>query len=89
MKCRESCAACCIELSISSPIPGMVQGKAAGIPCIQLTPDLRCRLFGLPERPAVCTGLRPLEEMCGANAREARAYLKNLEQITDPMRKDL
>lgn len=46
MECRSNCAACCIAPSISSPIPGMPEGKPAGIPCIQLTPDLKCKLFG-------------------------------------------
>ncbi|MCF5019628.1 YkgJ family cysteine cluster protein, partial [Pseudomonas lactis] len=29
MKCREGCGACCIAPSISSPLPGMPQGKPA------------------------------------------------------------
>ena len=30
MECRTDCGACCIAPSISSPIPGMPQGKPAG-----------------------------------------------------------
>jgi uncharacterized protein len=86
MNCRPNCAACCIELSISSPIPGLPDGKAAGVPCLHLTDDLRCGIYGKPGRPAVCAGLKPLEEMCGANAAEARTYLRELEKITDPSR---
>ncbi len=84
MDCRVSCGACCIAPSISSPIPGMPNGKPAGIRCIQLTDDNRCKLFGLPERPAVCVHLHPNEEMCGTNADEAHAYLIRLEAITSP-----
>jgi len=82
MDCRIGCGACCIAPSISSPIPGMPDGKPAGVRCIQLTDDNRCKLFGLPERPAVCVRLRPSEEMCGTSAEEATAYLIHLEAIT-------
>ncbi len=84
MECRVGCGACCIAPSISSPIPGMPNGKPAGVRCIQLTDDNRCQLFGLPERPAVCVRLRPHREMCGDSAEEAHAYLIHLEQITSP-----
>lgn len=84
MDCRPSCAACCIALSISSPIPGMPGGKPAGVRCVQLTEDLRCAIFGQPERPRVCASLRPMEEMCGTSREEALAYLEKLEQLTAP-----
>ncbi|MEZ4767748.1 MAG: hypothetical protein R2844_04910 [Caldilineales bacterium] len=63
--------------SISSPIPGMPDGKPAGVRCVQLTPDNRCLLFGQPERPAVCINLRPEPEMCGADADEALIFLSS------------
>ncbi|BET69671.1 YkgJ family cysteine cluster protein [Opitutales bacterium ASA1] len=88
MECRSGCAACCIAPSISTAIPGMPHGKPAGIPCVQLTPDLRCALFGRPERPAVCASLRPHEDMCGTDSAEALAYLIRLEAATRPMRVD-
>ncbi|MFC0402948.1 YkgJ family cysteine cluster protein [Paraburkholderia rhizosphaerae] len=50
--CRPGCGACCIAPSISSPIPGMPDGKPAGVRCVQLGDDLRCAIFGKPERPA-------------------------------------
>jgi hypothetical protein len=62
----------------------MPQGKPAGVRCVQLLPDLRCALFGQPERPAVCASLRPLESMCGATRTEALDYLENLEALTSP-----
>ena len=39
---RSGCGACCIAPSISSLIPGMPQGKPAGVHCVQLTDDNRC-----------------------------------------------
>lgn len=80
--CRPGCAACCIAPSISSPVPGMPHGKRAGIRCIQLTDDNRCRLFGQKERPAVCGSLQPSVQMCGASAVEAMAFLTWLERET-------
>ncbi len=84
MECREGCGACCIAPSISSPIPGMPHGKPAGVRCAQLSPENRCMIFGRPERPAVCIGLRPTEEMCGMNREEALAGLEWLERETQP-----
>jgi Fe-S-cluster containining protein len=83
MKCRVGCGACCIALSISSPIPGMPFGKRAGVRCIQLAEDNTCKIYGSPERPQVCSNLRPSREMCGSNFREAYAYLTYLEEVTD------
>ncbi len=84
MDCRPDCGACCIAPSIASPIPGMPHGKPAGIPCVQLDDDLRCRLFGLPERPAFCASLRPELEMCGTSRDEAMTMLALLEIATRP-----
>jgi len=84
MDCRVGCGACCIAPSISSPIPGMPNGKPAGVRCVQLTADNRCALYGLPERPAVCVRLRPNEEMCGNSAEEALIWLAELEVLTRP-----
>lgn len=84
MECRVGCAACCIVISISSPIPGMPEGKPAGVPCVQLTPERTCRLFGKPERPAVCSALDAAEDMCGSSNGEAFALLAELEQATRP-----
>jgi hypothetical protein len=82
MDCRIGCGACCIAPSISSAIPGMPQGKPAGVRCVQLDAANRCLLFGLPERPAVCVGLKPAAEMCGADAAQAIAWLTRLERAT-------
>ena len=62
----------------------MPHGKPAGVRCVQLTDDNRCRLFGLAERPAVCVSLRPSLEMCGQSGEEAYAHLILLDQVTRP-----
>lgn len=80
--CREGCAACCIAPSIVLPLPGMSSGKPAGVACIHLDEDLRCRLYGKPERPTFCTSLQPSLEMCGCSREEAMRYLTWLEEST-------
>ena len=62
----------------------MPMGKAAGQPCAQLTPELLCAIFGKPERPAVCAGLKPRPEMCRSSREEALDYLSGLERSTAP-----
>ncbi len=81
MECRPDCAACCIYPSISSSIPGMPNGKPAGVPCIQLKEDLSCSIFGSPERPKVCTGFKPEKLVCGDSAEEAYKIIASLEGI--------
>jgi hypothetical protein len=41
-------------------------------------------IFGRPERPAVCSSLRPTVEMCGSDAGEAMRILIALEIATAP-----
>lgn len=62
----------------------MPQGKPAGVRCIQLTADLRCAIFGHPERPAVCGSLPPSEEMCGDSREQAMRWLGTTEALTAP-----
>ncbi len=82
MECRVGCAACCIDISISSPIPGMPHGKPAGIRCIQLMPDNKCKLFGQRERPQVCLNFTPSLSTCGQSNDEAHLFLSELEKST-------
>lgn len=89
MACRPGCAACCIAPSISSPIPGMPMrdgvSKPAGVRCVQLDEQLRCKIFGQPERPAVCASLQPSPDMCGDSREQAMRWLGHLEQETAPV----
>ena len=82
VECRPRCAACCIAPSISSPIPGMPNGKPAGVPCIQLDEKLNCKIFGQDSRPAVCASLKPSAEMCGDDREYAMVFLQRLEALT-------
>lgn len=84
MQCRPGCAACCIAPSISSPLPGLPDGKPAGVPCPHLDEALKCRLFGRPERPAVCSSLPPSPDMCGDSREQALRWLTRLEDHTRP-----
>ena len=63
----------------------MPQGKPAGERCVQLGSDERCALFGHPERPAVCAGLRPSVEMCGETREQAIHWLNELDLATRPI----
>jgi hypothetical protein len=65
-------------------LPALPEGKPSGVRCPHLTDDIRCRLFGSPDRPSVCTGLRPQAEMCGGSTDEAMATLIRWEHLTAP-----
>lgn len=82
MECRTGCGACCIAPSISSPIPGMPQGKPAALRCIQLDEGNHCRIFGQPDRPAICSSFAASEEGCGFSAEEAMKILSDMEAAT-------
>ena len=62
----------------------MEGGKRAGERCAQLDPANRCRIFGRPERPAVCGSLQPSPQMCGASREHAIHWLATLERQTAP-----
>lgn len=84
MNCRPHCGACCTAPSISSAIPGMPAGKPAGVRCIQLDEQERCRLFGDPSRPQVCQSLMPDRDMCGDSREQAMRWLGVMEEATRP-----
>jgi hypothetical protein len=62
----------------------MPNGKPAGVRCVQLTAELRCALFGTPERPKICSTLQPAIDMCGQDAVHAMRFLDSLEVATRP-----
>ncbi|WP_070414825.1 YkgJ family cysteine cluster protein [Pseudomonas lundensis] len=82
MNCREGCGACCIAPSISTPIPGMPEGKLAGERCLHLSVDNLCDLFGRPERPDVCGSFKADIEVCGSTREEAINLIGWWEQVT-------
>jgi uncharacterized protein len=71
MECRTDCGACCIALSISTPIPGMEGGKPAGVRCIHLLEDFKCAIYNTPAKPPVFTGFKAEPEFCGSSRDEA------------------
>ncbi|EAT11547.1 YkgJ family cysteine cluster protein [Bermanella marisrubri] len=82
MECRLGCGACCIAPSITSPIPGMPNGKPAGVRCIQLDDQNLCKIFGQSERPKVCDSFTAEYDICGDTRDEALQTLIQLEDIT-------
>jgi uncharacterized protein len=60
----------------------MPAGKPAGVRCIHLSAEYLCALFGLPERPAVCSGFRADESVCGDSRESALRMIGWLEQAT-------
>jgi hypothetical protein len=65
-------------------MPGLPSGKPAGMACPSLTEDLRCAVFGTRARPAVCSSLKPMADMCGGSRAQAMANLERLERMTRP-----
>jgi hypothetical protein len=51
---------------------------------VNLTEDNFCKLFGMPQRPAVCSSLQPMKDMCGESNEEAYTLLSVMEILTDP-----
>jgi uncharacterized protein len=78
-ECRKGCGACCVAPSISSYIPGMADGKRAGIKCIHLDIDSRCLIFDSPSRPKVCIGFKAEFLICGNSREEAMDIMNLLE----------
>jgi uncharacterized protein len=77
--CRDNCGACCIAPSISSPLPGMPDGKPSGVKCIHLLDNNKCAIFNSPARPVVCAQFKAETIICGNNREEALINLYKLE----------
>lgn len=84
MECRIGCAACCIVVSINSPLPGMPNGKPAGVRCVNLDENNKCTIHNKENYPYFCKGIQPSYEMCGDNNEHAFNYLMKLEELTKP-----
>jgi Fe-S-cluster containining protein len=83
MECRR-CGACCVAMSISSPIPGAPGGKPAGERCSHLGEDMLCGLYAGPLRPEVCGDFKPMPDTCGRSFEEAMTLISELEKRTGP-----
>ena len=84
MECRNSCGACCIEASITEFIPGMPAGKPAGVECIHLDQNLRCRIFNSVERPITCGLFKAEFNVCGSSREQALQNIRVMEMTTLP-----
>jgi len=80
MNCKK-CGACCIAISISSPIPGMSSGKPAGTRCVHLGTDNTCAIY--ETRPPVCRNYSPADDLCGNSFEDAMSRLMILERGTE------
>ncbi|MBL7110960.1 MAG: YkgJ family cysteine cluster protein [Bacteroidales bacterium] len=78
MECRAHCGACCNAPSISSSIPGMPDGKPAGVTCIHLKEDYSCGIYD--DRPKVCRDFKAEELVCSDSREEALEILSQLEK---------
>ncbi|WP_233902783.1 YkgJ family cysteine cluster protein [Vibrio campbellii] len=81
-KLDSGCGACCIAPSISSPIPGMPEGKPAGVRCVQLNERNLCSIFNSPTRPIVCEEFKSDAIICHSGPKEALRILGELENTT-------
>ena len=59
----------------------MPNGKPAGVRCVNLDDDLRCKIFGRPERPRICGACQPDPLICGQSRAEAVGIMAELEGI--------
>jgi hypothetical protein len=65
---------------ISTPIPGMADGKPAGVKCIHLIDDYKCAIYNDPGKPKVCTDFKAEPEFCGSTQEEAMMILFSLSK---------
>lgn len=83
MECRPGCGACCIAPSINSPLPGMPEGKPAGVICANLDPaTYLCRLWGGADYPEVCRRFSAEPASCGDSAEQAMELIASMEMET-------
>ena len=84
LPCRSHCGVCCIAPSISSALPGMPDGKPAGVACVNLSSDFRCTIWGKTNFPEVCRQFSPQTWVCGSSRDEAVNLINALENATRP-----
>jgi hypothetical protein len=56
----------------------MVNGKKAGVKCINLMDDYRCAIYNDPGYPKVCSGFNAEPAFCGSDREEAMKILYSL-----------
>lgn len=63
----------------------MPEGKPAGVPCVHLSEQRTCLIFGDARRPVACAQFTPEPSVCGDDAAQALALLTALERDTLPL----
>jgi uncharacterized protein len=66
----------------------MPDGKPAGVVCVNLTEDFRCRIHDTDIYPDVCRRFAKDELFCGRNRDEAIKILSSLESNDDCFTED-
>jgi hypothetical protein len=59
-------------------MPGMPDGKPAGVRCIHLQDDFSCAIYDDPSKPKVCTDFTAEREFCGNTRDDAMRILFSL-----------
>ena len=87
-ECRAGCAACCTVISISSPLPGMPNGKPAGVRCVNLDDSNNCTIHNSAQYPSICRSFPADIAMCGITNEHANKYIEEMEKFTQPLKND-
>ena len=83
MECRSPAAPPVASPPVSAvPFPVCQMASRLVCSCVQLDAALGCKIFGQPERPAVCGGFRPMVDVCGSHRAEAIWLIGELERLT-------
>ena len=69
-------------ISISSALPGMPDGKPAGVRCVNLDENNCCIIHDKPNFPRVCRNFKFDPVCCGSTNEEAMKNLDKLEKLT-------
>jgi uncharacterized protein len=65
-------------------MPGMPEGKPAGVRCIHLHDDYSCAIYNQSSKPKVCTDFKAEPEFCGSDREEAMRILFSLSDSSQP-----
>jgi len=63
-------------------MPGMPNGKPAGVRCLHLDKHNFCELFDKPTRPSVCREFQAEDWLCGETREQALERITLLEHQT-------
>jgi hypothetical protein len=61
-------------------MPGMADGKPAGVRCIHLLEDCTCSIYNSKDKPKVCSDFMAEPDFCGSTQEEALRILYSLSE---------